>query len=179
MKTKLLTTMLLCGALTAFAAPPPGGRGPGPGPGPGPGAGPGGRWGDREERMEEREERRRLMYVVAISEALDLTEAEALKLSDKLKAIEDKRRPLRMAMGEAMRSLKDAADNDATALTQVDANVQKVLDGRAQLAAMDKELFTSLSQGYPPQKRAKLALVLARLNMEMKGFKKGRHAMER
>lgn len=173
MKTKLLTTMLLCGALTAFAAPPPGGKG-GPGPGPGPG-GPGGRWGDREDRMEQREERMRLMYVVAISEALDLSEAEALKLSDKLKAIEEKRRPLRQAMGEAMRSLKDAADNDATALTQVDANVQKVLDGRAQMAQMDKELFTSLSQGYPPQKRARLALVLARLNMEMKGFKKGRH----
>ena len=60
-------------------------------------------------------------------------------------------------------------------LGQVDANVQKVLDGRAQMAAMDEELFSSLSQGYPPQKRAKLALVLARLNHEMKGFKKGRH----
>ena len=169
MKLKLLTTMLLCGSLAAFAAPPPGGKG-------GPPPGREGKWADREERMEEREDRMRLMYVIAISEALELNEADALKLSDKLKAIEDKRRPLRQAMGEAMRSLKDAADNDATALGQVDANVQKVLDGRAQMAAMDKELFTSLSQGYPPQKRAKLALVLARLHMEMKGFKKaGRH----
>lgn len=172
MKTKLMVSMLLCGAVTAFAAPPPpGGKG---GPGPGPGQG---RWGggDREEKMEAREREMRLMFVVAISEALELSETEALKLSDKLKVIEDKRRPLRQAMGEAMRSLKDAADNDATALPQVDANVQKILDGRAQMAAMDKELFSSLSQGYPPQKRAKLALVLARLNHELKGFKKGRH----
>ncbi len=171
MKTKLLTTILLCSSLAAFAAPPPAA----------PGKGDKGKWGggDREERMEEREDRMRLMYVLAISEALELNEAEALKLSDKIKAIEDKRRPLRQAMGEAMKSLKDAADNDQAALGQVDANVQKVLDGRAQMAAMDKELFTSLAQGYPPQKRAKLALALARLHMEMKGFKKGRHGGER
>jgi hypothetical protein len=173
MMKKLLVPVLLCGALTAFAAPPPpAGKGAGPGQG---------RWGgeDREERMEAREREARLMYVVSISEALELNEAEALKLSEKLKVIEEKRRPLRQAMGEAMRSLKDAADNDATALAQVDANVQKVLDGRAQMASMDKELFTSLSQGYPPQKRAKLALVLARLNHEMKGFKKGHHKADR
>lgn len=173
MKTKLMLPLVMLGALTAFAAPPPGGKG---GPGPAPGQGPG-RWGgeDREERMENREREARLMYVVSISEALELTEAEALKLSEKLKVIEEKRRPLRQGMGEAMRALKDAADGDATALGQVDGNVQKVLDGRAQMAAMDKEFFASLSQGYPPQKRAKLALVLARLNHEMKGFKKGRH----
>ena len=170
MKTKLMMSMLLCGALTAFAAPPPGGKGGGGQANPG-------KWGgeDREERLETREREARLMYVVSISEALELNEADALKLSDKLKVIEEKRRPLRQSMGEAMRSLKDAADNDAAALAQVDANVQKVLDGRAQMAAIDKELFSSLSQGYSPQKRARLALVLARLNHEMKGFKKGRH----
>lgn len=170
MKTKLMMPVMLCGALVAFAAPPPGGKAAPPAQGQG-------KWGgeDREERMESREREARLMYVVSISEALELTEPEALKLSEKLRVIEEKRRPLRQAMGEAMRSLKDAADNDATALTQVDANVQKILDGRSQMAAMDKELFSSLSQGYSPQKRAKLALVLGRLNHEMKGFKKGRH----
>ncbi|MFZ5442617.1 MAG: hypothetical protein ACOZQL_21590 [Myxococcota bacterium] len=171
MKTRLLLSMTMLGAVTAFAAPP----GKGPGPGFGPGA------ADREERRAERMELRerevRLMYVVAISEALELSDADALKLADKLKGVEDKRRPLRQQMGEAMKSLRDAADGDQAALAQVDANVQKVLDGRAQMAAMDKELFATLSQGLPPQKRAKLALVLARLQHEMKGFKKqGRHA---
>lgn len=172
MKTKLMLSMVVLGAVTAFAAPPgkgPGGFGPG-GPGPGPG------FGDREERRAERMELRerevRLMYVVAISEALELSDAEALKLADKLKGVEEKRRPLRQQMGEAMKALRDAADGDQAALGQVDANVQKVLDGRAQMAAMDKELFATLSQGQPPQKRAKLALVLARLQHEMKGFKK-------
>ena len=172
MKTKLIVSMLTLGALTAFAAPPPGGRG-GPGPGPGPGRG---MWGpeDRADRMEARQRQARLMYVVAISEALELSEAEALKLSEKIKAVEEKRLPLRQAMGEAMRSLKAAADGDQAALAQVDTNVARVLDGRAQMASMDKELFATLAQGYPPQKRAKLALVLGRLNHEMKGFKRGR-----
>lgn len=169
MKTKLMTSMLVLGALTAFAAPP-GGK---------PAKWGGGDPEERAERMEAREREARLMYVVAISEALDLTEVDAIKLSEKLKGIEAKRRPLRQAMGEAMRGLKDAADGEQAALAQVDANVQKVLDGRAQMAAMDKELFATLAQGYPPQKRAKLALVLARLNHESKGFKKGREGRGR
>jgi hypothetical protein len=166
MKTKLVTMLVMLGAMTAFAAPPPGPRG-GPG-----------RFGDddeRGERFEARAREARLMYVVAISEALGLNEAEALKLSEKLRVVEEKRLPMRKQMGEAMRSLRDAADGDQAALAQVDANVQKVLDGRTQMAALDKELFATLSQGYAPQQRAKLALVLARLNHELKGFKKGRH----
>lgn len=125
-----------------------------------------------QERMEERERRQRTMFVVAVAEALELNEAEALRLSDKVKSIEEKRRPLREAMFTAMRDVKAAADGDAAALANVDANIQKVLDGRAQMAAMDKELFTYLSKDLTPQKRAKLALVLAKLHQA--GGKKGR-----
>ena len=168
MKTKLMMSMLVFGALTAFAAPPPlVGKPAETGPA---------KWGaERAERMEAREREARLMYVVAISEALELGEADALKLSEKIKGLEERRRPVRQAMGEAMRAVKEAAEGDATALTQIDANVQKVLDGRVQMANLDKELFNTLSQGYPPLKRAKLALVLGRLNHEMKSGKKGRH----
>lgn len=145
MKTKLLIAAVMLSSLVSFAG------------------------------KEERFEQARLMYVVAISEALDLKEADSIKLSTTLRSFEEKRRPLRQQMGEAMKSLKDAADGDAAAAATVDANVSKVLDGRAQMAALDKELFATLSQGQTPQKKAKLALVLARLNMEMKGaFKKGR-----
>lgn len=164
MKTKLVMLMVVVGSLAAFAAPPPGGKGAGPGPG-------AGRWADDDDRAEPRKERHEararemhLRFVVAISEALGLGEADALKLSERLKGVEEKRRPLRQAMGEAMRTLRDAAEGDPAALGQVDASVQKVLDGRAQMAALDKELFATLAQGYSPQQRAKLALVLARLH---------------
>lgn len=157
MKTKLILAVMMLSSVAAFAQRP-------------------GRGGEgKEERREERFEQARLMYVVAISEALDLKDADAIKLSTTLKGFEDRRRPLRQSMGEAMKALRDASEGDAAAQATVDANVQKVLDGRMQMATLDKELFTALSQGQTPQKKAKLALVLARLNMEMKGaFKKGR-----
>lgn len=161
MKTKLLSTMLAFLALPAFAVPPEAKAG-------------GGKWGEmsteqRAKRMEARGREERLRYAVAISDALELNEAESLKLVEKLKSSEEKRRPLRQSMWEAMKAIRDAADGDPAALSQLDANIQKVLDGRAQIAALDKELFATLAQGYPPQKRAKLALALGRLHMEGRG----------
>jgi hypothetical protein len=117
-----------------------------------------------------------MMFVVAASEALELNEAEALKLSEKVKSIEEKRSPIRQQMFAAMRDVKAAADGDAAALAQVDSNIQKVLDGRAQMAAMDKELFAFLAKDLSPQKKAKLALVLAKMHQLRGGemMKKGR-----
>ncbi len=165
MKTRLLMTLVLLSSLVALAAPPP------PGPGGGPRGGPGrfAEEGGGGERFEGRERRARMMMVVAISEALELNEAEALKLSERLKGVEEKRRPLRQQMGQAMKALRDASDGDQAALAQVDANVQRVLDGRAQMATMDKELFTQLSQGLSAQRKAKLALVLGRMHQELRG----------
>ena len=153
MNTSLKTMMVgvMLGSLFAVAAPPGGARAR----------------MDRDgdgvpDRAEQVGQRARLMYVVAIAEALELSDADALKMSEKIKSVEDRRQPVRQAMHEAMRAVKAAADGDADALAQIDANVQKVLDGRAQMAMMDKELFQFLAKDLPPVKRAKLALVLAR-----------------
>jgi hypothetical protein len=133
---------------------------------------------ERAERQEERAKQARMVLLVAVAEALELNEAQALKLSETLKGLDEKRRPVREAMHEAMRQVKAAADGDPAALANVDQNMQRVLDGRAQMAQLDKELFATLSQGQPPQKKAKLALVLAKVGDElrrMKGNKGRRH----
>lgn len=132
---------------------------------------------ERAERQEERARQARMMLVVAVAEALELNEAQALKLSEKLKAVDDRRRPVRESMAEAMRQVRQAAEGDAAALASLDANVQKVLDGRVQMAQLDKELFATLGEGQSPQKRARLALVLAKVGEEMRRFRgnKGRH----
>lgn len=164
MKT-LLTAVVLCSSL-AFAAPPAGGRPP-----PGqlqPQAG-----DDRPEHREEREKRIRMMLVVGIADALSLSEAEALRLGDKVKGFEERRRPVREAMHESMKTLKAASDGDPAALPQVDQAIQKVLDGRAQMAQLDKEMFAGLSQGLTPQKRAQLAIFLARFHQGMGKMGKG------
>lgn len=160
---RLMTTAVVLMSALAFA----GGKG-GPGDRPGWGGGPHG---------ERRDGRLHMMAVVGIAEALELNEAEALRLSEKLKGFEDKRRPIRLEMVESMRTLKLAADGDAAAGAQVDQAVQKVLDGRAKLAALDREMFNSLSQGLAPQKRARLALFLAKFGQQVQKMKagKGRH----
>ncbi|MCA2981339.1 MAG: hypothetical protein INH37_23960 [Myxococcaceae bacterium] len=52
--------------------------------------------------------------------------------------------------------------------------MQRVLEGRAQMAQLDKELFTTLAQGQPPQKKARLALVLAKVGDELRRMKGGK-----
>jgi hypothetical protein len=158
---KLVMAMAAVMSMAAVAAPPPGGR-PGPGPRRDGAEGPG-------ERGEEREGRARMMFVVMVAEELELSEAEALKLSEKVKGIEARRRPLREQMHAAMRDVKAAADGDQAAFAQVEANIQKVLDGRAQMAALDKDTFSELSKDLTPQKKARLALVLARLHEQRGG----------
>lgn len=161
--SRLMMVAGLVGALAAAAAPP----------GPGPRDADGDGIPDRAERFGKRA---RMMSVVSIAEALELSEADALKMSEKLKTVEDRRQPVRLAMHEAMRAVKAAADGDAAALREVDANILKVLDGRAQMAAMDKELFQLLAKDLSAEKKAKLALVLAQLGQE-RGMRGGRGGM--
>lgn len=117
--------------------------------------------------------RAHLAMVVAISEALELSEADALRMSERLRGVEERRQPVRAQMHEAMKAVRAAAGGDAAAQAQVDANIQKVLDGRAQMAALDKELFASLAKDLTPQKKAKLAMVLAHLGQMRGGPQRG------
>ena len=70
-----------------------------------------------------------------------------------------------------MKRLKAAADGDAATQAQVDGAIQKLLDGRAQMAQLDREMFNALAQGQPPAKRAKLALFMAHFGQQMQKFK--------
>ncbi len=137
-----------------------------------------GKWagGDRAERQEELSRKSRMMAVVGIAEALELSDADALKLSEKLKGLEERRKPIRDSMTDAMRAIKAAADGDATALATIDQDVIRLLDGRTQMAVLDKEMFTQLSVGQTPLKKAKLAMFLAKFGEELRRMKgnKGR-----
>lgn len=112
-------------------------------------------------RKERQERRMRLSLMLGLSEALELSEAETLKLAEKVRGFEEKRRPLREEMGAAMKVLHQAAMGESSAFSQVDGALQKVLDGRAKLAALDQSMFQTLSQGLSPQKKAKLAVFFA------------------
>jgi len=172
---KLIAAVLLAVSAVSFAAPPP--QPPAKGAAD---SDPGlGGWDDDrfEERREQREKRMRMMLVVGMAEALSLSEAEAIRLADKIKAFDDKRKPLREQMFASMKLLKAAADGDTAALPKVDQATTAVLDLRQQMAAVDKEMFLSVSKDLAPQKRAQLAIFLAKFMREGKGggMRGGRH----
>lgn len=161
---KFLVAAVLAVSASSFAAPPPAAAAP----------------SKFEERGDKAElgKKMHMMMVVGLADALSLNESEALKMSDKLKGYEEKRRPVREAMGDSLRILRAAADGDATAGAQVDSAVAKLFDSRQQMAAMDKEMFTGLARDLNPQKRAQLAVFLARFHAEAKGWKGGHGGRE-
>jgi Spy/CpxP family protein refolding chaperone len=110
------------------------------------------------------EKRMRLMRVVGLAEELDLELADALKLDDAMRKFDERRKPLRAQVAEAARVLDRAAEGDAASLAQVDASAQKAFDARAQLAAIDREMYQSISRSFTPAQRAKMALFLARFD---------------
>lgn len=104
----------------------------------------------------------RLARVLGLAEELELDSQQALKLDETLRKFDDRRRPLREQVRESADILERAADGDTAALGQVEQAAQRAFDARAQLAALDREMYQSLSRDLPPQKRAKLALFMAR-----------------
>src|SRR5450631_2599130 len=123
----------------------------GPHPGDGPGSG-GEQW----------QKRSRLMRTLAIADALELDDAATLKLRDRLTRFEDRRAPIQSQLLEQTVVLRRAAKGDTTAFAQVDGAIQKVLALRGQLEQLDRQLFAELSVGLTPQKKARLALTMAR-----------------
>ncbi|HEX8701715.1 MAG TPA: hypothetical protein VF815_23000 [Myxococcaceae bacterium] len=119
----------------------------------------------------EAEKQMRIARVVGLAEELELDSAQALKLDETLRKFDERRRPLLQQVRESAQILERASDGDNTALSQVEQAAQRAFDARAQLAALDRETFQSLSKDLPPQKRAKLALFMARFDNKAMRFK--------
>ncbi|AEI65832.1 hypothetical protein [Corallococcus macrosporus] len=125
-------------------------------------AAPTGREARFEERMERAEKRQRLRQVLELSDALGLDNAQALKMEQTLERFDGRRRPLRRQVREAARVLHRASRGDSEALAQVDAAALSAFEAREKIAALDKELYLTLAKELPQEKRARLALTLAR-----------------
>lgn len=124
--------------------------------------------GREAERLERAEKRQRLRQVLELSDALELDNAQALKMETTLRAFDEKRRPLREQVRESARILHQAARGDSAALPQVDAAAQRAFEARERIAVLDKELYQALAKELPPEKRARLALTLARSEGKLK-----------
>jgi hypothetical protein len=127
------------------------------------------------EAEQQAEKQLRLARVLGLAEELELDSQQALKLDETLRKFDERRRPLREQVRESADILERAADGDSAALGQVEQAAQRAFDARAQLAALDREMYQTLSRDLPPQKRAKLALFMARFEHRFSKFKNKFH----
>ncbi len=150
--TKKILLALAVLPLAAFA------QGPGPKDGgPRAGAAQNGQWSP-----EMAQKRMRVARTLGLAEALDLDSAQALKLSEQLSKLDEKRFALFQQMRDSHQLLRRAAQGEKVAAADVDQAIQKALDARSQMAALDREVVGTVTKGLTPEKKARAALFLAR-----------------
>jgi hypothetical protein len=130
--------------------------------------------GEMGQQMRERFERKaRMMRMLEISDALNLSDQEALRFNQVMSRYDQKKESAMQSVHQGMQVLRRASKGDATAFGEVDSTVQKLQQARAQIEAIDREMFNELGKSLDPQRRAKLALVLAHLPGQMRDLMRG------
>ncbi len=161
MRKLVIAALLAAGlplAVHAQGGPPAGAQGPQQGQGAGPRHDPA--------RMEKR---MRLARTLGLAEALDLDAPAALKLGETIGKFDDRRVAARKTMHDSREVLRRAAQGEKVSAAEVDGAIQKALDARAQLAAVDRETVTAVTQGLSPEKKARAVLFLAKFQHRFPG----------
>ncbi len=158
--TKKILLALAVLPLAAFAQ----GAGPGPKGGAGPHAGPDAQWNP-----EMAQKRMRVARTLGLAEALDLDSAQALKLSEQLSKVDAKRFALIQQMRDSHQVLRRAAQGEKVAGAEVDQAIQKALEARSQIVALDREVVATVTKDLTPQKKARAVMFLARFSHRFGG----------
>jgi Spy/CpxP family protein refolding chaperone len=111
--------------------------------------------------------RAKLALTLGLAEVLELDDAQALKLRSVIDQFETKRRPLQDQQREAMKVIRGAAEGEQAEAAAVDQALTKILDTRAQLLSLDRELVQGIVKDLPPQKKARALIFLARFHQRM------------
>jgi hypothetical protein len=158
---KLLVALVVL-PLAAFAQGPGGGQGTGPGAPPERGAGPRQGRGDQQGDAERMQRRMRLARTLGLAEAVGLDEAQALKLGDVMAKFDDRRVTAHRQIRDSYETLRRAASSNKAAPADVDQAIQRGLDARAQLQALDRETVAAVTKDLTPDQKARAVLFLAR-----------------
>lgn len=151
---KLALVAALALPLAALAAPPAGR----------PGA------TDEATRRAHLEKRMRMVRALGLAEALDLGEAEALKMRESLAAFDARTATLRAQLRESLEVVRRAARGDAAAQKGLDEALGKLRDAGNQLRAAREELFQTLTRDLSAERKARAALFLHRFEQRMGAF---------
>jgi hypothetical protein len=104
----------------------------------------------------------RLARTLGLAEALDLDEAQALKLGQEVAKFDDRRVAAHKQAHDAFDVLRRAASGEKIPAADVDKAVQRALDARTQLASIDREMVGAVTKDLSPEKRARAVIFLER-----------------
>jgi hypothetical protein len=130
-----------------------------------------GQWQGQGQRMdpERMAKRMRLARTLGLAEALDLDAPAALKLGESLAKFDDRRIAAHKTMRDSREVLRRAAKGEKVAAADVDQAIQKALEARGQLQAVDRETVATVTQGLTPEKKARAVLFLSKFQRRFPG----------
>ncbi len=111
------------------------------------------------------EKRMRLARTLGMAEVLDLDTPQALKLGETLARFDDRRKAARKQAADATDVLRNAARGTGNAkptAADVDGAVTRLLDARAQLQSIDRDMLQAITKDLSPEQKARAALFLGR-----------------
>jgi hypothetical protein len=131
---------------------------------------------ERGERMEDRRERRQrakkemeLRRTLRIADEVGLDEGQTLKVSEMLKAGDEKRNVAQEQIKSAVEQLREISKG-APSAKDVDGKIKEIQDLRARMLALEVETLNNAAKGLAPHQKAKLALVLGVHERQMRAM---------
>jgi hypothetical protein len=114
-------------------------------------------------------QRMRLARTLGLAEALELDEAQALKLGQLLGQFDERQLAAQRQLDAAFGVLRQAASAEKASPADVERAIKDAFDARAQIQALERERATAVTRDLPPQKRARAVLFLERFQTRFGG----------
>jgi hypothetical protein len=111
---------------------------------------------------ERMEKRMRLARTLGLAEALDLDAPQALKLGETIGQFDARRVAAHKQLRDARDVLRRAAKGEKVAPADVDQAIQRSLEARAQLHAVDRDLVAAVTKDLSPEQKARAVLFLSK-----------------
>jgi hypothetical protein len=118
-------------------------------------------------RMERIKRRMQLALTIGLAETLQLDDAAALKIRGQIEQFTPRRMATAQQMRESVQLLRRSAKGEKLPAAEVDGAITRLLDARAQMQGLDREVVTTVTRDLPPEKRARAVLFLAKFHQRM------------
>jgi hypothetical protein len=118
-------------------------------------------------RAEKIQRRMQIALTLGLAEALQLDDAAVLKVRGQIEKFTPRRMAIARQMRDSVQVLRQSAKGEKVPAAEVDAAITRLLDARAQMQLLDREVVTTVTKDLPAEKRARAVLFLAKFHQRM------------